>query len=340
MLDRIFSRIGASRPQSVAITGLPGMGKSSLLWFIAQKETQSKYLEDPEKFYLINMPLRYTSLTSVEDFYRDMCQRLGNQLTLAEALGNRESPQFQLGRLLEIITSDRGKVIVLFDDFHLLAEDDHIPPHFYDFLRSLANRYNIAYITTSRSSLQRICCDGQDRQSAFFNIFSNIILKPMEREEAELWLNTVFRSERPALLPEIPWLLKQTGLFPGLIQTACQIAVQPPLPGQIPPVFERDLFLADFLRATLPFMSELWTFLPPGTQDILEDIALAKRITPDQAYLVQDLIRHHFVVREGKELSVFSESFASYLASEHSISRAVPLHPLMGRMRGWLKCSG
>ena len=57
---RIFSRIGASRPQSVSLIGEPKIGKTSLIRYLLSEQVRKKYLEDHEKVLLIGA---YISIT-------------------------------------------------------------------------------------------------------------------------------------------------------------------------------------------------------------------------------------------------------------------------------------
>ena len=53
-IARLYARIGAARPQSVAITGERRIGKSSLLWFLMQPENVARYLRSPEQFVFVS----------------------------------------------------------------------------------------------------------------------------------------------------------------------------------------------------------------------------------------------------------------------------------------------
>ena len=48
-VTRIFSRIGAARPQSISIVGERRIGKSSLMNYISFPEIRKKYLPDPDR---------------------------------------------------------------------------------------------------------------------------------------------------------------------------------------------------------------------------------------------------------------------------------------------------
>jgi len=50
-------------------------------------------------------------------------------------------------------------------------------------MRSMANTYNVAYVTTSSETLQKLCVLKDVEESPFFNIFTNIALKPLSAAE-------------------------------------------------------------------------------------------------------------------------------------------------------------
>ena len=49
-LAKIYSRIGADRPQSISVVGEPKIGKSSLLWYLALEETRRARLRNPDDY--------------------------------------------------------------------------------------------------------------------------------------------------------------------------------------------------------------------------------------------------------------------------------------------------
>ncbi len=57
-IQRIITRIGADRPQSISIIGEKSMGKSSLLNTLTHPDTRAKYLSKPDAFLFGHISLR------------------------------------------------------------------------------------------------------------------------------------------------------------------------------------------------------------------------------------------------------------------------------------------
>ena len=51
LLAKIYSRIGADRPQSISVVGEPKIGKSSLLWYMTLDETKRAFLKNPDDYF-------------------------------------------------------------------------------------------------------------------------------------------------------------------------------------------------------------------------------------------------------------------------------------------------
>src|SRR5256885_17249439 len=80
-LARIFSRIGASRPQSVSIVGERRIGKSSLLNFIYSVDVRAQQLDGGAGYIFLFMDLQQKRYSSIENFFAELLN------LLAEAIG-------------------------------------------------------------------------------------------------------------------------------------------------------------------------------------------------------------------------------------------------------------
>src|SRR5262245_24057954 len=80
-IGKIFSRIGASRPQSIAVVGDRRIGKSSLLHQIYNPELRAQYLDEPSRYAFLFVDLQQRRHISIDEFFQDLFGHL------AEALG-------------------------------------------------------------------------------------------------------------------------------------------------------------------------------------------------------------------------------------------------------------
>src|SRR4029079_1413754 len=86
--------------------------------------------------------------------------------------------------MLEAFRRDGRKLVVLFDEFDAITTNRAFDLEFYSFLRSIANNYDVAYVTSSARDLQELCHTQLIADSPFFNIFTNVFLRALTRKEA------------------------------------------------------------------------------------------------------------------------------------------------------------
>ena len=67
-------------------------------------------------------------------------------------------------------------VVVLLDEFELLAANQHLTPYFFARLRGLTTKYGLAYLTASQRPLFAITAEEAVLSSPFFNIFVTCLL--------------------------------------------------------------------------------------------------------------------------------------------------------------------
>ena len=75
-------------------------------------------------------------------------------------------------------------VVVLLDEFELLAANERLTPYFFARLRGLTTKYGLAYLTASQRPLFAITADEEILSSPFFNIFVSLSLGTFTQEEA------------------------------------------------------------------------------------------------------------------------------------------------------------
>jgi len=98
-LDFLMGRIGAPTPQSVCLLGERRIGKSSLLWHIAQKEVRSRYFEYPERYVFVMVDFQGRQNLSEADF----CRFFGEQLRAEVPSGIEVPPLDSTADILQIV---------------------------------------------------------------------------------------------------------------------------------------------------------------------------------------------------------------------------------------------
>ncbi|HZS45079.1 MAG TPA: ATP-binding protein, partial [Blastocatellia bacterium] len=173
-VGKIFSRLASSRPQSISIVGERRIGKSSLLHYINADEVRSQYLDSPEAYIFIFLDLQQRRDMDMANFFKAFFAPLKRQLPEdeAETLESVTTEFDSIKGLLERLHYRNRKLIILLDEFDAITTNNKFTLDFYSFLRSIANNYNVAYITSSGRDLQELCHTHQIADSPFFNIFT------------------------------------------------------------------------------------------------------------------------------------------------------------------------
>jgi AAA+ ATPase superfamily predicted ATPase len=177
---KIFSRIGASRPQSISVVGERRIGKSSLLYFINNPEVRASFVDRPESYAFAFIDLQQKRRLTLTEFFKELFTLLAKE-TGDSSLTSLDPAFDTLRDVLENFRRDGRKLVVLFDEFDAITANRAFDLEFYSFLRSVANNYDVAYVTSSARDLQELCHTQLIADSPFFNIFTNVFLRAFTR---------------------------------------------------------------------------------------------------------------------------------------------------------------
>ena len=99
------------------------------------------------------------------------------------------------------------------------------PLEVFAFLRSIANTYDVAYVTTAVADLQTLCASPTLEDSPFFNIFTPVTLQPFPEEEAtQLIQARAIAAGAPFATEEVAWIVRLAGGHPSLLQLTAHVA--------------------------------------------------------------------------------------------------------------------
>ena len=219
-VSKIFSRIGASRPQSISVVGERRIGKSSLLHYINNPQVRALHLDQPEAYAFAFIDLQQKRRLTLIEFFNELFGQLSIE-TGDKALKKLQPAFDSVRATLENFKRERRKLIVLFDEFDAITTNRAFDLEFYSFLRSIANNYDVAYITSSARDLQELCHTQLIADSPFFNIFTNVFLRAFTRKET---YDLITRPSAEAGLPLEGYarrISEIAGYFPYFLQIAC-----------------------------------------------------------------------------------------------------------------------
>lgn len=177
--------------QSVSLIGPRRIGKSSVLLHLARPQTRANQELDPPHAIFVLVDCQEFGGSPPEEVYEvllsvliDRAEEMGIDVGEVTRFGTYRS----LDRVLNRVQKAGARVIVLLDEFELLAANERLTPYFFARLRGLTTKYGLAYLTASQRPLFDITADEEILSSPFFNIFVTLPLGLYSEEEARTLL--------------------------------------------------------------------------------------------------------------------------------------------------------
>ncbi|MBK8903648.1 MAG: CHAT domain-containing protein [Anaerolineaceae bacterium] len=220
-LTDIFTRLSAM--QSCSIVGPRRIGKSSLLYHLTQ--TYQQHLPDAQNYIFAYIDLQELSGLGADDFFDTAVFELHQASEHPEFLDmdlNRYGNMREFRRLLIRLRSTGLKLVLCLDEFEMLSKNENFSVDFFTYLRGLCSNYDLALITSSRTSLYELCHKGGLQTSQFWNIFVELGLGLMSDKEALTLITEPFKQTgRELHHEEISFIEEWAGRHPFFIQTCC-----------------------------------------------------------------------------------------------------------------------
>jgi hypothetical protein len=242
----------------------------------------------------------FCRVDSGNSLYRDAEGFLAGACTLLAGACGTANPYTGLQKVVEARHARGELLVLLLDDFHLITGSPKFPLEFFSFLRSLANNYNLAYITTSFLELQKLCVVKDIEESPFFNIFTNLSLGPLGEEAAGRLLAALTGRGEEAVRVLAAW----SGGYPYVLKLVAR-ELASGASGADP---EKNL-----LPVLAPYYERVVSILPPDAFNPLKSVARGKPPDPREAHLLRPLVKQGFLAERDEELAPFAPSFAAFL---------------------------
>ena len=221
-IEKVFSRVGATHPQSVSVIGERRIGKSSLLYQLYQSEVREEHLLDVDSYTFVFIDLHGLMGITVDEFLQLFVEEVGLAAEIdSEENGAAGSGYMAVRRLLPRLERAGKKLVVLWDEFEAITRNENFAEDFFSFFRSVANRFDVAYVTTSTRELQELCHTEEIAVSPFFNIFTNLYLGAFTPEETRELIRGPSAAGGIPLEPHEDFLLETAGYLPIFQQIVC-----------------------------------------------------------------------------------------------------------------------
>lgn len=210
--------------QSVSLIGPRRIGKSSILIHLCRPSVRERFGLEPPNALFVMVDCQELGGSPPEEVYEAL---LMNLIDAAGDAGLILEPAQQPGtyraldRALYQIGKQNVPVVLLLDEFELLAANEHLTPYFFARLRGLTTKYGLAYLTASQRPLFAITAEEEILSSPFFNIFVTLPLGLFSREEAVTLFDSRLKNSSISFSPAIvEHLLALVGPHPFFLHIA------------------------------------------------------------------------------------------------------------------------
>ncbi len=216
--------------QSVSLMGQRRIGKTSLLFHLANPEIFTQYGLNSNEHLFVYLDCGGLSGLDQFDLYRVLLEEID------DALVDKNSPTGHLDgvkqaesityrtfeRTLRPLIRQGWKPIILLDEFEGMSRNPHLDPDFFSGLRALTARYPLAYVTASKQPLLALTyADAGVLSSPFFNIFANIRLGLFTQTDAYKLVASLANKGQVAFTPTtVETILNLAGPHPFFLQIA------------------------------------------------------------------------------------------------------------------------
>lgn len=218
--------------QSVSLIGPRRIGKSSLLLHLAHPDVRAAYQLDPPHSLFVILDCQELAGSPPEEVYELMFEGLMEAAAVAglsmETDSSTQPGTYRaLDRALHQVYQHGVSVVVLLDEFELLAANLHLTPYFFARLRGLTTKYGLAYLTASQRPLFAITAEEAVLSSPFFNIFVTVPLGLFNNAEAHALLEQRLSRTSVSFPDELTrYLLWLVGLHPFFLHIGGYHTVQ------------------------------------------------------------------------------------------------------------------
>lgn len=321
-VSKIFSRIGASRPQSISLVGERRIGKSSLLNFVYHPRNRLQYLKEPHNYLFLFLDFQEKRGITVDKFFHSIFESLQAEFE-GELSLNVPADYEGFKKVVNVFDREHLRFILIFDEFEVITKNKNFGAEFYSFFRSIANNYNVAYIVSSGRNLQTLCHSCEISDSPFFNIFSNLTLTQFNHAEAEELIVQPAEKMGYDMKPYIPFIVDIAGYYPFFIQMACAAIFQyvkngDPFSRQI-----QESVKEEFWDEAKVHFQQIWDICEEEERDVLMFLAAEREIPHSQQYLVKKLTKEGYVKKVNQKPRVFSSQFAEFILQTYGLQRGI-----------------
>ncbi|MFQ6102618.1 MAG: winged helix-turn-helix domain-containing protein [Anaerolineae bacterium] len=214
--------------QNVALVGPRRIGKTSLLFHLADPAIHAGYGLSPDEYVFAYLDGEELTELDAGQIRRAMAEELVAALRAAgHELPSVVLPEGSLRyrafrQAVRQLTRRGLKLIFCFDEFECLGANPHLGPSFFSSLRGLAGQLDVSYVTASKTLIQALTyAHAETLSSPFFNTFAHLHLGLFSGDDAQELIEQLAAKAGVSFPSELgDFIVELAGPHPLLLQIA------------------------------------------------------------------------------------------------------------------------
>jgi class 3 adenylate cyclase len=212
--------------QSVSVIGPRRIGKTSFLFYLSNSTLRGGNGLASEQSTFVYIDGEMLGGFSRSDILRVMIEEIAAQTDRQKVDISRVVDYRSFEQTVRELIKPGQQLVYLMDEFESLSKNPNLEADFFHFLRSLITRYNIVYVTASKSPLLTLIQGGR-LSSPFFNIFVPIQLGLFSEDDARKLIRRPSQAKGVEFSRNTEdYILDLVGPHPFFLQVACFYAFE------------------------------------------------------------------------------------------------------------------
>lgn len=284
-------------PENIALLGVKGVGKTSIIENLFSPENKKLYYNEanvvvsfvsvPEtndnlkSFYSYLLTSIFEGLDAIEEYDEKRYDDLIGRIMLKKQKIQERSVELDeaimhsiLYKTIDLVQDNGIKLLLVFDDFERVAASPKLKNAQYRCMRELANSGKISLFISTGEDLTKVSAEMVG--SGFENIFKYIQLRGIRIKYIEEWVDEA--TDGTGVLFDddvIDWIEEISGGIPEIISTAGEVAYQMLKSGE---EFNEKVFEEELYGRVYPLMKRWWKFTDEIDHHIFMDVIEKKAI--------------------------------------------------------------